>query len=80
MASERDAAINRVIQKIEAVSGVGRERYEHVQVVKYTEGQYYRAHHDTGALDGVIQSGKTHVAHVASWAAAGVNASSPIES
>eukprot|EP00604_Paraphysomonas_vestita_P004026 CAMPEP_0174824042 /NCGR_PEP_ID=MMETSP1107-20130205/29998_1 /TAXON_ID=36770 /ORGANISM="Paraphysomonas vestita, Strain GFlagA" /LENGTH=318 /DNA_ID=CAMNT_0016049207 /DNA_START=112 /DNA_END=1065 /DNA_ORIENTATION=- len=41
--------VQRVLKRIEFVTTVPIDNYESFQVLKYDIGQYYRAHHDTGA-------------------------------
>ena len=39
--------VNRVIRKIEQVTGVGRVHYEAMQLLRYRPGEFFRRHHDS---------------------------------
>ncbi len=41
-----DPMVKAVTEKIAELTGVSSEYYEHLQLLKYEEGQFYRAHHD----------------------------------
>lgn len=49
--------VERVIRKIEQVTGIGRMHYETLQLLKYLPGEFFRRHHDSydGAFGGQEQ-------------------------
>lgn len=41
-----DAIAQRIMARIESITGVASSNYEDFQILRYEEGQFYRAHHD----------------------------------
>ncbi|CAK0889426.1 unnamed protein product [Prorocentrum cordatum] len=42
----RDPRVVRLLERVEGVLGAARQNFEHLQVLRYEEGQYYREHDD----------------------------------
>ena len=45
-ACDNDPSVVAVKRKIQNVTGVSQENYEHLQILRYEKGQFYRTHHD----------------------------------
>ena len=56
-ACESNRATRAVMARIEDVTGVPKENYESFQVLRYTHGQQYRAHHDMSRGDNALACG-----------------------
>ncbi|KAH8048750.1 procollagen-proline 4-dioxygenase [Aureococcus anophagefferens] len=56
-ACESNRATRAVMARIEEVTGVPEENYESFQVLRYTHGQQYRAHHDMSRGDNALACG-----------------------
>ena len=56
-ACESNRATRAVMARIEEVTGVPKENYESFQVLRYTHGQQYRAHHDMSRGDNALACG-----------------------
>jgi prolyl 4-hydroxylase len=41
-----DPTVQRVMNRIAAITGIAETNYEHVQILKYEKGQFYRTHND----------------------------------
>ena len=54
---ENEPFVRQLINKIEDTTTVPYANYESFQVLRYTEGQYYRTHHDSSAADFQIPCG-----------------------
>jgi prolyl 4-hydroxylase len=46
---ENDPLVKRLSERIGEIVGIPQGNFESFQVLKYTEGQYYRSHHDYGS-------------------------------
>ena len=56
-ACEADPLVAGVLRRIAAVTGVPRTHFEHLQVLRYTEGQHYRTHHDMDPAENDMAAG-----------------------
>jgi prolyl 4-hydroxylase len=43
---KNDATVQKILQRLSLVTGIDSDNYEDFQLLKYEEGQFYRAHHD----------------------------------
>jgi prolyl 4-hydroxylase len=48
---ENDPDVINVVNRIERVTRVPYDNYESFQILRYEPGQFYRVHHDNGAID-----------------------------
>ena len=46
-----DPVVQNIHRRMEALTGIPQENYEYLQILQYTEGQYYKMHHDYNKME-----------------------------
>jgi prolyl 4-hydroxylase len=42
----QDPTVQKVMNRIATITGIGETNYEHLQILRYEKGQYYKTHND----------------------------------